>query len=361
MNNELRKYLFITFIFILIFSCSKDYSKDLIQAVYNNNYNKVQELVDQGANINIQDSSGDSLLHIAISYKDEKIAKYLIDKKINLEMKNKYGGTPLLWAIYNSESPKVKKIVFMIIDAGANLETKNNFGYSALPWAVKKDNVDIVSYLVEKKADINSLDKQGMTPLELTNNKDIIKILLNAGAKKSKDISTVSQLKPLTLSELKYPFKVNKMKIDNYNLSYIDQGKGRPIIFLHGVSMNLKSFNLLYDGFIKKGYRVIGLDLLGYYKSDKPNVQYSIQFHADTVMKLIKKLNLKDITLVGHSMGSAIALNIAYRYQTKLIKNLVLMTPAGLDNIPQNMISYLENNYDSQFGKKYVDDLAYEL
>lgn len=161
-------------------------------------------------------------------------------------------------------------------------------------------------------------------------------------------------VEPLSPMDAKYPYVVKSVTVNGNKVAYVDEGKGRPIVFIHGVSTTLTAFDVLYPAMIKKGYRVIGVDLLGYGKSDKPNITYSVPFHAETIISLVKQLGLKDAVLVGHSMGGAVSL-YAMLKEPDLFRSMVLLTPAGLTEYSSPMIFLFKNFYNYVFGNRYSD------
>lgn len=102
-----------------------------------------------------------------------------------------------------------------------------------------------------------------------------------------------------------------------------DKGSGEPIVLLHGIASSSMTWRNVTP-LLSANKRVIALDLLGFGDSPKPDwSHYNLDDHAQAVARTIKKLHLKNVTLVGHSMGSLIAVNVAYRYP-RLVKQLVL-------------------------------------
>ena len=98
-------------------------------------------------------------------------------------------------------------------------------------------------------------------------------------------------------------------------------------------------------------YHVIAIDLPGFGASEKSiEYNYARENQANTVIELIKSLQLKDVTLVGHSMGGMISLMSAYK-EPELIKELVLIGSAGLETggspsaLPLFVYDYVVNNY----------------
>jgi len=71
------------------------------------------------------------------------IVKILIEAGADVNTKNFFGYTPLLWAsIYNH-----KEVVNLLIEAGADINAKNNYGYTALIYASGNNNKDIIDLL----------------------------------------------------------------------------------------------------------------------------------------------------------------------------------------------------------------------
>jgi len=161
-------------------------------------------------------------------------------------------------------------------------------------------------------------------------------------------------MEPLSPMDAKYSYPVKSLTVNGNKVAYIDEGKGQPIVFIHGVSTTLTSFDVLFPAMIKNGYRVIGVDLLGYGKSDKPDITYSVPFHAETIISLVKQLGLKDAVLVGHSMGGAISLYAMLKEPT-LFRSMVLLTPGGLTEYSWATIFFFKTFYNYAFGNRFSD------
>ena len=94
-------------------------------------------------------------------------------------------------------------------------------------------------------------------------------------------------------------------------MNYIDEGQGRPIVFVHG---NM-TWSFMFRRTIEKlqeSHRCIAVDHLGFGLSDKPNdANYFPEGHARRFALFMAQLNLKDVTLVLHDAGVPIALDWA--------------------------------------------------
>jgi len=75
----------------------------LITAVIANKPDFVYWLIDNGANINHQDRTGCTILHITAEFKLVELTKYLLEKGANPNLQNKHGNTPLWTAIFNAQ------------------------------------------------------------------------------------------------------------------------------------------------------------------------------------------------------------------------------------------------------------------
>ncbi len=116
---------------------------------------------------------------------------------------------------------------------------------------------------------------------------------------------------------------------------YVDEGKGAPIVMVHGNP----SWSFLYRNAIKllrKKYRVIAPDHLGFGLSDKPETfPYSLETHIDNFEAFMLSLDLENITLLVHDWGGPIGLGFAVRHP-KMIKRLIITNTAAfaMDIIP---------------------------
>lgn len=103
----------------------------------------------------------------------------------------------------------------------------------------------------------------------------------------------------------------------------------KTILFLHGWPANHKMFEYQYTELVENGYRCIGMDARGFGKSDKPVYGYDYDRLADDVKAVIDCLRLKNITLLGHSTGGAVAIRYMARHKGYGVTKLVLLAAAA--------------------------------
>ncbi|WP_260287586.1 ankyrin repeat domain-containing protein [Peribacillus aracenensis] len=199
----------------------KGMNEQLIQAVARNETDRIRSLIEQGADLNTQDSEGRTATMIATYNNDVETAKILIeagaDVNIQDDMKNspflyagaegyidilklaieagadpsitnRYGGTALIPA---SEHGYIEVIKELLTKTDIDVNHVNDLGWTALLEAIILNNGDgkqqeTVKLLIDHGADVSIPDNGSMTPLQHAREKgfkEIEQILLSAGAK----------------------------------------------------------------------------------------------------------------------------------------------------------------------------------
>ncbi|WP_244946886.1 haloalkane dehalogenase [Legionella israelensis] len=123
-----------------------------------------------------------------------------------------------------------------------------------------------------------------------------------------------------------YSFKSHFINVNGAKMHYVDEGEGKPILFIHGMPSSSYLWRNIIPQFSTVG-RCIAVDLIGHGKSDSPdNIEYTVKDHLNYLTQFIKQLDLKDITIVGHSWGST--LGIAYARNNEMnVKALSYLEP----------------------------------
>ena len=96
-----------------------------------------------------------------------------------------------------------------------------------------------------------------------------------------------------------FPFESNYTDVLGPNIHYIDEGEGDPILFLHGQPTSSYLWRNIIPHMTSLG-RCIAPDLIGFGKSDKPDIEYRFFDHVGYIEGFIEALGLKNITLVVH-------------------------------------------------------------
>ena len=104
------------------------------------------------------------------------------------------------------------------------------------------------------------------------------------------------------------------------NVSDLNGGRRGTVVFVPGwpLASTMFEYNSLF--LADHGYRAIGLDLRGFGLSDAPYGPYTYDIWASDILQVLDALSLRDVTLVGHSMGGAVALRHAARFGSRVGK-----------------------------------------
>lgn len=117
------------------------------------------------------------------------------------------------------------------------------------------------------------------------------------------------------------------VEVDGCSVSYVRRGAGAPLLFLHG-SGGVRGDEPIFDRLAER-YDLILPDHPGFGRSDTPAWLDTIHDLGYFYLDFIDALGLRDVHLVGHSLGGWIAAEAAVRNATAL-RGLTLIAPAGL-------------------------------
>jgi len=145
-------------------------------------------------------------------------------------------------------------------------------------------------------------------------------------------VGLVGQIKPdLSFTELAAAYADDHshfFKWKGINVHYKDVGNGLPMIFLHGSSSSLHTWDKL-AGHLKDGYRVIRMDLPGFgLTGPHPQQEYSVVAYEEFLSDFIAHLGLDNFILAGNSWGGVLAWYYAARHPDK-VSALILIASAG--------------------------------
>lgn len=124
---------------------------------------------------------------------------------------------------------------------------------------------------------------------------------------------------------------------NGHRIHLLDQGQGPVVVFLHGSGNGACGYSNFKGNFpevVKAGCRAVVPDLIGFGYSDKPpEAQYTLDFFVECVRQTLDAAAIQCATIVGNSLGGAIALGLALAHPER-VERLVLMAPGGLDDLP---------------------------
>lgn len=120
--------------------------------------------------------------------------------------------------------------------------------------------------------------------------------------------------------------KENSTSIDLY---YEDHGSGSPVVLIHGWPLSGASWEKQTAALLAAGHRVITYDRRGFGRSSKPATGYNYDTFAADLNKVLTKLDLNKVALVGFSMGSGEVTRYLGKYGSKRVRKAVLIGTLG--------------------------------
>lgn len=118
--------------------------------------------------------------------------------------------------------------------------------------------------------------------------------------------------------------------VNDYAIRYLEHGPpdGRTLVLLHGIGASAERWSRVIPT-LSRYFRVISPDIVGFGYSDKPTVEYTMDFFIDFFTGFLDGLDIPKAGLVGSSFGGHLATEFAIRFSRRVDK-LVLASPAGM-------------------------------
>jgi len=156
------------------------------------------------------------------------------------------------------------------------------------------------------------------------------------------------------------PVEQKRLSAGGIGTHYLKTGRGPCLILLHGAGGSSLNWAPVMAALAAKCC-VIAPDLVGYGESDKPAVVYDRPFFAVWLRNFLDALGLEKPTILGHSQGGAVALQLAIEHPERL-ERLILVCPAGLsvDGIPFGAklgilwVNFLPSRLAARWMSRYV-------
>jgi non-heme chloroperoxidase len=151
---------------------------------------------------------------------------------------------------------------------------------------------------------------------------------------------------------------------DGTTIYYKDWGTGPVVTFSHGWPLNADAWDGQLLFLAQNGYRVIAHDRRGHGRSSQPSAGHDMNTYADDLATLFDALDLKNVTMVGHSTGGGEVTRYIGRHGTKRVARAVLIgaVPPGLvksasnpDGIPLEVFDGLRAALASDRSQFYKD------
>lgn len=166
---------------------SKDKNDPIIKAIESGDINAIKNMLNNGLYVDSRDdNNGNTMLMVAAEHGNVEICKLLINKGAKVNAKASMGFTPLLMAI---GSENTDSIVTLLLQNGAHIDQENNGGVTALDLAVCCEKLSTIKLLLDNGANVDgNIYTQGLTPIMYAVsgigviNEKMTKLLINYGA-----------------------------------------------------------------------------------------------------------------------------------------------------------------------------------
>jgi pimeloyl-ACP methyl ester carboxylesterase len=119
-----------------------------------------------------------------------------------------------------------------------------------------------------------------------------------------------------------------EITLHGHRVSYQRAGWGPVVVLIHGIAGSSDTWQDVIEP-LSERYTVVAPDLLGHGESAKPRGDYSLGAYASGLRDLLQALGHDGGTIVGHSLGGGVAMQLAYQYP-ELCERLVLVSSGGL-------------------------------
>jgi pimeloyl-ACP methyl ester carboxylesterase len=187
-----------------------------------------------------------------------------------------------------------------------------------------------------------------------------------AGALGQAGAATVSPppgLRPVSsnIEDVEYPFETKYLPLTMYGesvrLAYMDESpataNGRTVVLLHGLNFFAEYWGSTMEYLLGQGFRVIAIDQIGFGRSSKPIIPYTLGDMALNIRALLQHLQVTEAAIVGHSFGGMVATRFALHFP-ELTSHLVLVNQIGLtDARLQRPPTRFDDAYQGNLGRSY--------
>ncbi|GAA2074016.1 alpha/beta hydrolase [Aeromicrobium tamlense] len=135
-------------------------------------------------------------------------------------------------------------------------------------------------------------------------------------------------------------------------------GEGRPVVLIHGWPLSGESWSEQIGALTDAGLRVITYDRRGFGRSDKPRTGYDYDSLADDLASLLEALDLRDVSLVGFSMGGGEVARYVARHGEERLRSVVFAAavPPMMMKGPNNPQGPLEPSEAAEMSAQLTAD-----
>ena len=180
-------------------------------------------------------------------------------------------------------------------------------------------------------------------------------------------VLTQLSAQPATFPHPKYAVQFFPLKVESQDLrmAYRDVAptsgsNGKTVLLLHGKNFSGFYWESTIEYLAQQGYRVIATDQIGFGASSRPDIHYSFHQMAENTKALLDHLGIKQVDIIGHSMGGMLAVRFTVMFP-ETVDKLVLENPIGLEDY-RKLVPYVspQEQYAVELSQTYDKMLAYQ-
>jgi pimeloyl-ACP methyl ester carboxylesterase len=142
----------------------------------------------------------------------------------------------------------------------------------------------------------------------------------------------------INLEDVEYPHPVSYVEFtlfgEDVRMAFMDvrpvsEANGLTVVLLHGGNYFGKAWEKTIEAMSEAGFRVVAIDQIGYGRSSKPVIPYTLDMHAANTRRVLDHLEIEGAAVVGHSYGGMKATRFALAYPDRT-SHLVLVNSIAL-------------------------------
>lgn len=146
---------------------------------------------------------------------------------------------------------------------------------------------------------------------------------------------------------------------DGTRIFYKDWGSGRPVVLSHAWPLNADAWDAQMAFLVRNGFRVIAFDRRGHGRSDQPAHGNDIDTYADDLADLLSLLDVRNATLIGHSIGGGEIARYISRHGSERVAKVILIgsVAPSTAGVPKEIFEGIRNALADNRGQ-FLKDLA---
>ena len=151
------------------------------------------------------------------------------------------------------------------------------------------------------------------------------------------------------------------------SLFFRDWGEGGPVVFCAAWALSSIAWQYQMISVVDSGRRAVAYDRRGHGRSDDPGRDYDYDTLADDLARVLEHLDLRDVTLIAHSMGSGEAVRYLTRHHDRRVARLVLLapttpfllkTPGNANGVDGELFAERRDEWRRDFGRWILESEA---